>query len=227
MKSKRLNLLVEVVTILALILTACGGTREQHSETKQLIYGPDSVCDRNMNDVAALKTSYGKYVRSVATTQDLDHAMITLSRIPRRYLDFVFTQSAAQVQLTGPCQGGMTYWTYNHQGRVPTMITSGTYAPGNWCGRTDTFAHEMGHAAYGAVQRNYSNFETTLDRQYNWAVWQSGESQYLAPYARNSREEFFAEIFDQYYCSAAARDLFKRAMPYTYAFAEAFLLPPP
>ena len=207
-------------------LSGCSRSESEPSKISQAVLGPDTVCDLHLDEVPALRAQYAGFILSSTGPNEIDSAMTTFSRIPKAYLDFVMPESRTQIYLTGQCQGGLTSWSFDGATRLPTSISSGTYTPGVGCDRTDTLAHEMGHAAFGKVQKLHSDFDQALDAQYNETVMQGVESQYLASYARTNREEFFAEIFDQFYCSAEARNRFRQVMPHTYAFAQRYLLAP-
>lgn len=211
---------------LIFVTVACQGNSSDSSTLQQIVSGPDSICTNHTERLPSLTARYSGFVNSYTYEGEKQRAMETFSRLPAPYLEFVFVQSRAALYLTGACQGGLTSWSFDQSGRVPTSISSGTASPGSGCSRSDTLAHEMGHAAYGAVQRANAQFEAALDAQYHWAVYQGGESASLAHYATTSREEYFAELFDTYYCSSAARARLRQYLPRAFALAERFLLAP-
>lgn len=76
------------------------------------------------------------------------------------------------------------------------------------------------------MQRNHAQFESELDNLYNWTVLQGGESGNMTNSPTTNREEYFAELFDTYYCSNEARARLTQYLPKAPAFAARFLLPP-
>lgn len=200
----------------------CGADSSRDSSATQQITAPGNVQCLNFQDrKAEIERRYGARVTGYDGYRHA--AFMTMTRLPEEYMDFVFVTARAQMSVSGPGNGGLTSWTYDREGRVPTTISTGTCCGS---GFHDVVNHEMGHAAYGKVMRLEPGFEQALTAQYNYAVYQGNERRNMQSYAQNNREEYFAELFDEYYCSPEARQRMKERLPTTFEFAERYLLPP-
>lgn len=212
---------LKTLFVLNLGLVSCGTPPTEDSATQQ-ITGPGNVqCTNFPERKATIERKYGGRVYGYDAYRQ--QAMLTMTRLPEAYGDFVFVKAQAQMTANGPGDGGLTSWTYDSEGRLPTTISTGTCCGG---GYHDVVNHEMGHAAYGKVSRLEPGFEQALTDQYNYAVYQGHERGNMQSYPQNNREEFFAELFDEFYCSAEARDRMREKLPTTFAFAERYLLDP-
>lgn len=206
--------------VMAIVANACGRPKvAQSSQVKQIVAPANLTCQDFPQNKSALVSRYGSQIDGYEEYRQ--DAMLTMTRLPSEYLDFVFQTARAQMTAQGPGQGGLTSWTFDSQGRLPTTIATGTRA-GTW----NVVNHEMGHASYGYVARKHPSFEDELTNLYAYAVLQGNESGRMQGYPQNNREEFFAEMFDEFYCSAEARLRFKAELPRTFAFAARYLIAP-
>jgi hypothetical protein len=94
-----------------------------------------------------------------------------------------------------------------------------------------TFAlqHEVGHAVEGQIakQADTGGGEGSFDQAMaNYFQNEGKTNSVLRSYARSSQGEYWAEAFNNFYCSREAADLLKRELPQTYQFMERVLLPP-
>lgn len=192
---------------------------EKTSELEQIVAPGNIDCQDFPARKALIVSSYGSHIFGVEDQRQ--DAMLTLTRLPREYLEFVFIKANAQMTTIGPGQGGLTSWTGDAQGRLPTTISTGTRY-GTW----NVVNHEMGHASYGYIQRQYSTFENDLDQIYSYAILSGNESSRIQGYAAQNREEFFADLFDEFYCSGEARFRLRTQLPRTFAFANRYLIAP-
>lgn len=192
--------------------------QEDGSELNQIVRPGNVDCPDVASRKGLVAQLYGSRVFGAESNRQ--SAISTMTRLPKAYLDFVFVKAKARMNANGPGQGGLTSWTNDGQGRLPTTVSTGTKG-GLW----NVVNHEMGHASYGAIQRQFSDFETELTKTFNYAVLQNKERGNMQGYAQNNREEFFAELFDEFYCGTVARERFAQKLPVTYAFAEKYLIP--
>jgi hypothetical protein len=82
--------------------------------------------------------------------------------------------------------------------------------------------HEVGHAMNVGFRGNRPGFENKLATVFSQ---EAGNSK-LRSYARTTRTEYFAEAFNNYYCSKDAHAFLKATLPKTYDFLSANLSAP-
>jgi hypothetical protein len=227
MKQKKLILKITTSAILAIGAVACESPldsmetdqEDAHaSGLKQLIQN-DFVCDVNEDRIPTIKKKY-RFNLLGGTPAHRKTAFASLANLPTEYLNYVFKRHKLPITLknVGGSTRGATTSSNSGNGWYPTRMWIGQVT-----GKFNPLPHEMGHAMEHYNKYSFPNFQKDLTVMYKWAM-NNSESSVMRGYAKSNQTEFWAEVFDSYYCSQESRDYMKEHMPRTLVFAQRYLI---
>ncbi len=190
------------------------------SGLKQLVQ-KSFVCDVNEDRIPMIVAEYGGNLKGGSSGHKVS-AKNALANLPSEYLNYVFKRHNVVVTLKNV--GGST------RGMTSSSNGGGAWHPnsiwvGQMTGNFDPLAHEIGHAMQHYLKYTFPDFKSDLSAMYG-LMKSNGESNHMRGYAKSSATEYWAEIFDSFYCSQASRDNMKEKMPKTLEFAQKYLIDP-
>jgi len=151
-----------------------------------------------------------------------------LTGIPRKLLGFLYSVHATNgfnisERNSFPGAVGVTYFVRGFRGEnVPTKIEITPAVPGVSDPVHFALQHEVGHAVENFVKKNVPSAAQIWQ-----GLFQAGRTNVaIRPYARSTQQEFFAETFNNFYCSPEANEFLKAQLPRTHAELSKILPPP-
>jgi hypothetical protein len=194
--------------VATLLTTGCSSNSEElkDSETKQII--PNYLkCDADHERANLIKSKYGNKFRGSGMSQ----AFLATANLPDEVLDYIFTKRSVSISLRGTGRGGRT-----NSGGGSISISSGV----------GSLAHEFGHAAHFSYLRDTQpTFQSALNNAYRYGI--RSERSGMRGYSTSNSKDFFADLFDSYYCSNASRQNMQLKFPKSYDFIVKYLPLPP
>ena len=204
-----------------LVFFSCAKPDPHESGIKQLV-AASFVCPADTDRIAWIEDRYGEQNLQGGTTSHRTDVVEALSLIPTEYLYWVFDHNEVPVELRQT--GGST------RGATTSVGRAGVWRPeriwvGQMTGNFNPMNHEFGHATKHYLAATFPDFAADLTATYRRAM-AAEEAQLMRGYARSSESEYFAELFDSYYCGTESRDDIEDNMPITYAFMQTYLIDP-
>ena len=225
-----------ILLSILIIFTVCS-CKNNNSLLSQ-ITASTSDCSVNEEQAFYYYEKYGKNNPNITvdygnTTGDdrinvIKKAFKVLSNVAEEYLETAFKTYNISVNIitkkTVEKYDGLTLLIYKDANSTmishPKHIEYSTF---------EVLIHEFGHVSEILPQNKYSNFSYDLTDLAN-TISDTEKSLYLRHYNNSSQDpkdrETFAELFDTWYCSKAARNNLKLQIPDAYKFAKQYLLPP-
>lgn len=214
-----------VVTTLTFV--GCGTNKNaEESKTSQLINQIGSFkCVVDDTRAATLRSKYQSFVRGNDEAWQ-QRAFQTLALVPDEYLKVIFEDYKAPISLWNS-GGGLT--TQTVRGGQPPDRPFRSEKISISRGQPHYFGllHEIGHAIQPELDRTHKSFFNSFRYWYQQAARVSTpESQHMWSYPKTATSEYWAEVFDSYYCSPESRDHMRATFPRSYQFAKRYLIDP-
>ncbi len=204
---------------------------DQHSEVKQLKSQLTSFkCDFEDARIAMVKEKYSGNVSSTVNSEWREKVFKYMSLTPDAYLEYIFTTN--EVKVSYRSSGGLT----TLGGPGPSDRPEGPDRPGRVFKITissgqpqyNGMLHEIGHAVEPHIDDVHPNTYYKSSKYWYKAAAKTSnkESSAMWQYPKTGRFEYWAELFDSYYCSAESRAHMKKTYPRSFQFAKRFLIDP-
>jgi hypothetical protein len=201
----------------AFVVSACGQTKtvDQGSQVEQIFASVTMACEANQTLLPGVDQRYRSHV-SASSARDTQDALNALSVLPEPYLNWVIKGSNLKINVTNNIGGGFTTWSGQ---KITSMQVGRKATNGNYY----SLRHEVGHAVHVYLSNNVQGFSTDWSTAYRSAM--NSESKYMRSYSRTSQQEYFADLFDSFYCGSVSHEKVKAEMPVSFAFAQKYLIP--
>jgi hypothetical protein len=203
-------------------LVACGSGSEveDSSDVNQLtakmidcVEYPEAQIQANLTGMPD-----GFFRKNTWQTKDLQRARNALAGVPSEYLQWLYqAHQRNNFYIFQRPLGGSTIGLTQFGSDWPDYIQ---ITNKDWAADF-ALQHEVGHAMQVKLRRA-QGFQRLLQDGYQ----KESRNSKLRSYARTSTAEYFAESFNNFYCSQEANRFIQEQLPTTYAFLKSRLLPP-
>jgi len=207
---------------LSVVAIGCGPKVDDDSEIQQLS-GKAFKCDDA--DAARIQDVFTRlpadFIQGWDDQSSIPRIKSLIANLPDEYLEFFRGLSArktfyvTQKNLPGST-AGVTSWSGQSSGNV-TLDSDSSMA-------IFALQHEFGHAVHHMYFPSKGRKISTS--QLEQLMAEGSRSGKLRSYALSSTSEYFAESFNNYYCSPQAHDFIKTNLPVTYSYMSQTLQPP-